>query len=275
MEISMSEQDAIARSGAEPNTAASLEKEFAGLGLRPGMTVIVHSSLSALGWVCGGAPSVILSLENAVTDEGTLVMPAHSGDLSDPGHWCNPPVPESWMDTIRAEMPCFDRDLTPTRGIGKIPETFRKQRGVVRSSHPQVSFAAWGKRKDYIVQDDHYDFAQNERSPLGRLYELDGWILLIGVGYDNNTSLHLAEYKAAYPAKKSIKNGMPVPDGGKTRWAEFDDVDISTDDFCAIGEVYEKDHPVISGMVGSAACKLIRQRSLVDFAVRWMEENRI
>ena len=53
-------------------------------------------------------------------------MPTHTGDNSEPSNWENPPVPESWWDVIRAEMPVFDPKLTPTRGMGIIPETFRK-----------------------------------------------------------------------------------------------------------------------------------------------------
>ncbi|MCK9170487.1 MAG: AAC(3) family N-acetyltransferase [Treponema sp.] len=270
----MSEETAIAQTEDRPNTITSLTKDFIRLGIKPGMVLIVHSSLSSLGWVCGGTVSVILALENVLTGEGTLIMPSHSGDLSDPANWSNPPVPASWIETIRNEMPAFDRDLTPTRGIGKIPETFRKQKTVVRSPHPQVSFAAWGKNREYIIQDNHFDYAMNKQSPLGRIYDLDGSILLIGVGYENNTSLHLAEYLADYPAKKIIKNGMPVSENGNVCWKEFNDVDISTDDFEKIGADYEKENVICTGKAGNAVCKLINQRSLVDFAVKWMKKNR-
>ncbi len=271
----MSEEKTIAQSPNGPNTISSLERDFTELGVKPGMVLIAHTSLSSLGWVCGGAVSVILALETVLTGKGTLIMPAHSGDLSDPANWCNPPVPEAWIETIRKEMPCFDKDLTPTRGIEKIPETFRKQKSVLRSSHPQVSFAAWGKNKEFIIQDDHFDYAMNKQSPLGRIYDLDGSILLIGVGNENNTSLHLAEYLADYPAKKTIKNGMPVQENGTVCWKEFEDIDISSDDFEKLGNDYEKENSVTTGRVGNAVCKLINQRSLVDFAVKWMEKNRI
>ena len=85
---------------------------------------------------------MILGLEEVIGDEGTLVMPAHSSDLSDPSIWKNPAVPESWWEMIKENMPDFEPDLTPTRQMGAIPECFRKQSGVLRSNHPQVSFAA-------------------------------------------------------------------------------------------------------------------------------------
>jgi len=272
--VHMSEYDAIEKIGSKPNTIGSLIDDFKILGLKPGMTVIVHSSLSSLGWVCGGAQSVLLALESVLTKEGTLVMPAHSGDLSDPKNWQHPPVPESWWETIRNEMPCFGKDITPTRGIGILPEVFRSQDSVLRSSHPQLSFSAWGKNREYIVQDNHYDYAQNRLSPLGRIYELDGYVLLIGVDHENNTSLHLAEYIADYKTKKIVSNGMPVIEDGIKKWKEFEDIDISSDDFAEIGREFEKTHEIITGKAGMAECRLIKQRAIVDFAVRWMEENR-
>src|SRR5512137_1004372 len=120
----MTEADAIARSTRGPVTVSSLKTDLAALGVTPGMVLLVHSSLSALGWVCGGAQAVIQALTELLGPAGTLVMPAHSGGLGDPAQWRNPPVPESWWQTILDEMPPFDPALTPTRSMGVIAETF-------------------------------------------------------------------------------------------------------------------------------------------------------
>src|SRR4051812_44021852 len=117
----MTEAAAVERARAGPATVDSLVADFATLGVVPGMTLLVHSSLSALGWVCGGVQAVVLALEKALGPDGTLVMPGHSGDLTDPAGWRSPPVPEAWWPIIRATMPAFDPDLTPTRGMGAIP----------------------------------------------------------------------------------------------------------------------------------------------------------
>ena len=89
----MKEEDIIKLTGQYPVTVHSLMADLQAIGLRPGSTIIVHSSLSTLGWVSGGPVAVVLALENVLTPAGTLVMPTHSGDLSDPAQWQHPPVP--------------------------------------------------------------------------------------------------------------------------------------------------------------------------------------
>lgn len=271
----MGEFKAIQRAGDQPATIESLRADFQAMGLRSGMIVLVHSSLSSLGWVCGGPVAVIKALERVLGRSGTLVMPAHSGDLSDPAQWQNPPVPESWWSTIRETMPAYDPRLTPTRGMGAIPETFLRQRGVRRSSHPQDSFAARGPAAAVICGDHALDYGFGESSPLARIYELGGSVLLLGVGHDNNTSLHLAEHRATYLSKREITNGAPIKVNGRREWVELRDIDLNSDDFPAIGAVFAIETGLIRhGRVAQAETLLMPQRALVDFGVRWMETHR-
>jgi len=271
----MAERDAVERTPGPPATVESLRADLSALGVVPGLVLLAHSSLRALGWVCGGPVAVILALEAALDRQGTLVMPTHSGDLTDPAGWQHPPVPQAWWDTIRETMPPYDPDLTPTREMGRIPETFRKQRGVLRSGHPQLSFAAWGAQAARVTENHALDFGLGEGSPLARVYDLEGWILLLGVGHENNTSLHLAEYRASYAGRRVMETGAPLLVDGHRAWVRIQDLAIDSSDFAAIGESFGRaTGGVRCGRVACAQALLIRQRALVDYAVRWMEEHR-
>ncbi|GHA15083.1 hypothetical protein GCM10010389_62130 [Streptomyces echinoruber] len=129
-------------------TRDSLAAELGALGVESGETLLVHSSLSSLGWVCGGAVAVVQGLLDALGPGGTLVVPTQTGDLSDPALWNNPPVPEEWWPAIRAAMPAYDPRITPSHGVGVIPETVRTWPGALRSAHPPPSSRLRSSRGD-------------------------------------------------------------------------------------------------------------------------------
>lgn len=261
--------------GGPPVSPASLATDLRALGVRPGATMIVHSSLSSMGWVIGEAPAVIAALDTALGTEGTLVMPTHSGGLSDPAGWVAPPVPVEWHGRIRAEMPAYDPAITPTRIMGAIAESFRTHPGVRRSAHPRQSFAARGPRAGFITDDHSLDCAMGERSPLARLYDLDADVLLLGVGHERNTSLHLAEYRARWPSRRHATFASPVTIDGARHWLEVDDLDFDDSDFARLGDNLERDAGAVRvGRVGAATARLMRQRALVDYAVEWMSRFR-
>lgn len=266
----MNELDAIL-STPSPRTRQTLASDLRQLGLTPGMTVMVHSSLSSLGWVCGGSITVVQALMDVVTAAGTLMMPTHSGDYSDPAYWQAPPVPADWWSSIREMMPAFDPQVTPTRGMGQIVEVFRTWPYVLRSSHPAVSFAAWGQHAATIVMDHSLDNSLGEGSPLAHLYDLDGWVLLLGVGYDSSTCFHLAEYRTS--RGKRVSRGAPILEAGQRVWKHYTDIEFEDGCFVEMGTAFEQVGHVKVSKVGSATSRLFPVRSAVDFAMNWLTDN--
>lgn len=268
----MSEKNVINQTK-NPNTVDSIYKDLLSLNITNGDILLVHSSLSSLGWTCGGPHAVIMGLMKAVGSNGTLVMPSHSGDISDPAMWENPPVPKDWIEKIYESMPAFDVHLSPTRGMGCISELFRSLPDVIRSNHPQVSFSAVGKYAK-IITDNHEltpQFGMN--SPIGRLYKLNAKVLLLGVGYDSCSSFHLAETLNKKMPK--MKMGTAIIENNKRVWRCFEDFAYDSDtDFNQIGNAFDKTDNITIGKVGNANCRIFNIKTGVDFASKWLKQNR-
>lgn len=147
--------------------------------MREGELWMVHSSLNSMGFVEGGAETVIGALTEALGKEGTLVMPAF------PARGKN----ADYVKTCRN----FEINHTPS-AMGIITEVFRKLPGVYRSMHLTDSVCAWGKYADYLTSEHHYCLRPHEKnSPFERFISLKGKILLIGVHLDTLTLLHASE----------------------------------------------------------------------------------
>ena len=258
-----------------PHTVASLSAELSALGLVPGDVVLLHSSRSSIGFVAGGPQAIVQAVLNVLGQQGTLVVPTHTPENSDPATWHNPPVPKAWWPVIREQSPGFDPRLTPaSRWMGILAEVIRNWPGAVRSDHPQVSFAALGARAASLTAGHRLDEALGDSSPLGEIYRLDGKVLMLGVGYDSNTSLHLAEWRQRKPPRKV--NGASIRQAdGLARWETWTDVAENEDDFAVIGAEFEAATTGVRvGQVGNATAMLVSQRALVDYATEWMEDNR-
>lgn len=161
------------------HTAAEFRQDLEKLGLRPGDTVLMHSSLKSLGGIEGGAETVIGALQALLGPEGTLILPAFS-----------------WV-TVNAESPIFDRETTVSC-VGWLPEYFRTRvPGVIRSIHATHSCCLWGKRAEELAKDHELDDTPvGPNSPLAKLPKIGGKILMLGCPFDRNTSMHGVEETA-------------------------------------------------------------------------------
>jgi aminoglycoside 3-N-acetyltransferase len=267
-------EEKIIRRTTTPLTVTALAERLRACGLAEGQTVLVHLSMSKLGWVIGGAEAVILALRAAVGDTGTIMMPTNSSSNTDPCEWQHPPVPEAWWQMIRDHTPAYNPSTTPTRGMGVVPELFRTWPGAVRSAHPAFSLAALGPNAEQLVAGHALNEDSGDRSPLGRLYELDGHVLLLGVDHWNNTSLHLAEFRADYPGKRNIRTGSAMLVNGRRQWVTYETLEGHPEDFGEIGVAFDRAHKVVVQHIHDAGVRFFRQRLVVDFAIQWMEQHR-
>ena len=244
------------------------------VGVMQGQNIMVHTSLSSLGFVCGGAQVVVEALLECVGEDGTIMMPTQSWKNLDPEagvHW---EEPKEWWQTIRDNWPAYDKNITPTNTMGAVAEMFRQWPGTLRSDHPARSVAAYGKNARYFTENHDLSNIFGEGSPIGKLYELDGYVLLIGVGYDKNTSIHLADVRATYPGKHMTKESSAIKEDGKRVWKTYETLYVDGEDFEKIGQSFEQSCQVKRQSLGNGTLTFMKQRELVDFAVKWIEEYR-
>lgn len=154
-------------------------------GVSAGDTVLMHSALSAIGFVEGGADAVIDAFTEVLGEDGTLAV-----------------------STLSFSHP-FDAETTKS-GVGIISETLRKRPNAFRSLHPIHSIAAVGKNAEYLTRDhDKCDTGCGAGTPYVKLVELRGKIVLLGVDLNRNTTLHSIEdiLNSCYLEKRDV----PMP----------------------------------------------------------------
>jgi aminoglycoside 3-N-acetyltransferase len=184
------------------------------------------------------------------------------------------------------ERPAFD-PLTAraAREWGVLPEHLRTTPGARRSSHPEASIAAIGEKAEFLTRDHPLQYGFGPGSPLARLVELGGDVLLLGSPRGAVTVLHYAEHLANVPNKRIVRYSVPLLVAGERRWCDVEELDsvggivpwrcegYGNDYFAAIVDAYLATGRGRAGMVGAAHSYLFDARDLTDFAARWMEEN--
>ncbi|NLV75350.1 MAG: AAC(3) family N-acetyltransferase [Chloroflexi bacterium] len=220
-------------------TRGEITMQLRALGLHAGMGLMVHSSLSRLGWVEGGAEAVIGALQDVLTPAGTLLMPSFNhGAPFEPGG-----------------AGIYDPKSTPTTN-GRIPDTFWRQDGVLRTLNPTHAIAGWGARAGELLADHHRTSTFGARSPYARLHGMGGWCLLLGVGYRANTFHHVVEMLTRAPCLGYETELYPVrlPDGRLTMhytWG-WRAAPCPIDDTAAYAPLMRETGQERRGMVGQA-----------------------
>ena len=224
-------------------TRDTLVVQLRALGVVPGAVLLVHSSFRALRPVKGGPQGVIDALLEALGPSGTLVMPSWTGQDDSP----------------------FDPSATAAASdLGVIADAFWRRPGVRRSDHP-FAFAAFGPRAEKNTFGPLPIPPHAPDSPVGRVHALDGRVLLLGVGHDADTTLHLAELLAGVPYR-ARKHVTVLREGVPTR-IEYDE-----NDHCCRRFALADDWLRIAGLqseslVGRAQGRLLRARDAVRLAV--------
>ena len=230
-------------------STAHVAEQLRTLGVREGGVLLVHTSFRAVRPVEGGPLGLIAALRAALGPEGTLVLPSGTGDDDSP----------------------FDPRTTPARDdLGILPELFWRQPGVLRSNHFD-GFAAIGPRAAEIVSAPLTLPPSSPGSPISVVHELDGQVLLLGVGHDSSTMLHLAELVGGAPYR--VPHHYTVLENGRPVRIEYGENDHCCAGFARMDDWLRKAGLQAEGLVGHAHSRLSRARDLVRIAVEQLARD--
>lgn len=218
------------------------------LGVQPGGVLLVHTSFSRVAPVEAGPHGLIAALKTVVGPEGTLVMPSMTDDDDHP----------------------FDPEKTACVGMGVVADGFWRRPGVLRSNSPHA-FAAVGPKAADITAGHPLDVPHGLNSPAGRVYELAGQILLLGVGHDADTTIHVAETMAHVRYRRP--KYLTVLSGGRPARYEYNEIDHCCQHFSLMDQWLERGQRQRRGMVGHAEARLARSRDVVEMALDRLREN--
>lgn len=256
---------------AEYATRRSLLLDLRALGLAAGDQVMVHAALRRVGPVLGGPDAIIDALSDTVGLAGTILA------------YCD------WQleDAVRGDpalhddIPAFDPLRSrATRANGAFPELLRTVPGARRSANPGASVAALGGRAAWFTADHALDYGYGPDSPLGKLVDAGGKVLMLGAPLDAMTLLHHAEHIAKFPNKRVKRFAAPILVNGEKAWRRFEEYDtglppngLPDDYFATIVDEFLASGRGRRGTVGRASSVLVDAAAIVPFAAAWMERR--
>lgn len=213
--------DVLQRPDYAPVTRTRLAQELHDLGVRRAGILMVHVRMSGLGWMVGGMDSIVWALRDAIGPDGTLL--AFTGWEDSPynvGSW-----PPAWQHAY-LDQPAFDPDVSAARrDFGRFPERLRTWPAALRSTHPEVSFAAVGQQAEALLADSQDDNPWGHDGPLGRLVAGDGQVLMLGAPLSKLTLCHHAEAIANIGNKRYHEYEAPIASGPGVEWRKYRTLD--------------------------------------------------
>ena len=218
------------------------------LGVVPGVVLLVHTSFSKVRPVECGPKGLISALRTALGPNGTLVMPSMSYDDEHP----------------------FDKTQAHCKEMGIVADTFWRQPNVLRSDNNHA-FAAIGSLADKITAPHPIDVPHGIDSPVGRVYELDGQVLLLGVDHTSNTTIHLAENQAGVRYRRD-KHLTILKDGKASRF-EYREIDHCCQNFSFVDNWLDEKGLQKRGKVGNTEARLIRSCDIVETVTERLNAN--
>lgn len=255
-------------------TKETLVQTLRDLGVTSDMILEVHSSLSSLGFVVGGARTVVDALMETVGPNGTIMMASQVGTNSEPSAWKNPPVSPDLYRQVRDELPPYDPKFSDLYEMGAVAENFRQRPGVVFSGHPSVSYAAWGRHAQSLCNHQSVHFPLAEESPSARLYELRGYVLLIGVDLDKCTCMHLAEYRTE-SRPICIEGAAFLNRSGERIWKKYLNFDLDSSEFVNVRPQLLKKNMLRETTLGDCTISLVSAVNAVDEATKYFKKTSV
>ncbi len=250
-------------------TQEELTSQLCALGIRHGDSLLVISSLRSLGEIGCGASGVLSALLEAVGPGGNLLFPAFT--LS---NVIAPPEIDAEMSIAderlaSALMTTFEAELTPvdTHVVGILPEIARRHPDAHRSRHPLYSFVALGDDAEFFVRSAPHHYPFGSESPLAKLFQKDGSVILLGTDYSTNIALHLAEIWARVPYTRRSQTYR----SSAQRTCEMIGAPGCRAGFARLEPLMAHSRLQRNGTVAAAKCRLFAMRMAISLATAYLE----
>ena len=239
-------------------TFDDLVTEFRALGLEAGDTLLVHSSYKSFGGVEGGPQTVIDALLHVLGEGGTLIMPTFNFDFCKGKPW--------------------DVRTTPSH-MGILTELVRKDPRACRVFHPIYSFAIIGKHQEMLCG-HRYKSSYGRDSVFGKLRDLDGKIMIVGLTYNNSMTFfhHIEEMEGVDYRYMKAFTGQVTDWDGRTYEDTFTmlvrDIDRGVHTMVdPMGALMEEAGIAAIRKIGEATVKLMKANDVYEFTAREMKKN--